>query len=308
MNTEPLFTIFTATFNRKHLLPRAYESIRSQTFRDFEWLIIDDGSTDGTEELVKTWQSEASFPIIYKWKPNGGKHTAFNMIGEMARGKLVAPLDSDDEMVTEALERYKFHWDQLSPEEQDRVGCIICLSKHQDGNIAGDRFPEDKQIVDLMRMSIVKKIKGEKGGILNSKVFKMYPYPEHIRNVYIPEEVFQQKLSKNWKALCINEVLRIYWVDKRDDHDGERIFTKENYPGNQLLHLAYLNYTMRLFWNAPRLFFANAVYYVKLSFHLGQGLKAQYKNIHTFSGRLLWLTALPPGFLFYIKDRKAKIK
>jgi glycosyltransferase involved in cell wall biosynthesis len=303
-NAKPFFTIFTATFNRKHLLPRAYESIKTQTFRDFEWLVIDDGSTDGTEELIKQWQAKADFPIIYKWKPNGGKHTAFNEAIRIHRGALVTVLDSDDEMVPETLERYKFHWDSLLHEQKEKVGCMMCLTNDQEGNIVGDRFPEDSKIVDLMKIYLASKIKGEKGGLVKSEVFKMYPYPEEVRNVYIPESVFQHKISKDWKTLCINEVLRIYWIDKREDHDGAKMLTKENYAGNQLLHIAYLNYSMRLFWNAPKIFFANSMYYIKLSFHLGEGITQQFKSIQTFSGRLLWLVSLPVGYIMYLKTRK----
>lgn len=299
----PFFTIFTATYNRKQLLARAYESVKKQTFRDFEWLIIDDGSTDGTGDLVKQWQAEADFPIRYKWQKNGGKHTAFDEATRIHRGQLITALDSDDEMVPESLERYKFHWDKLSAKDQERVGCIICLTRDQDGNVVGDRFPKDVQIVDLMRMYIVDKIKGEKGGLIKSQVFKMYPYPEEIRNVYIPEEVFLQKMAKDWKALCLNEVLRIYWIDHRDDHDGDNMTKPKNFPGNRLLHLAYLNYTMRLFWNAPRRFFANAVYFVKLSYHLGIGAGTQFREVKTFSGRLLWLAAFIPGYIFYWRHR-----
>src|SRR5664279_2579110 len=95
-NSNPLFTLFTATFNRKILLSRAYESVKKQTLRDFEWVIIDDGSTDGTGEMVKQWQAEADFPLIYKWQPNGGKHTAFNALSKIARGEFIVSLDSDD--------------------------------------------------------------------------------------------------------------------------------------------------------------------------------------------------------------------
>ncbi len=305
MDKRPLFTIFTATYNRKDLLPRAYESVKKQTFRDFEWLIIDDGSTDGTGELVRQWQAEADFPIVYKWQVNGGKHTAFDEATRIHRGELITALDSDDEMVPQSLERYKFHWDKLTPEEKDQTGCIICLTSDQNGNIVGDKFPKDWQITDLMKMYIGShRIKGEKGGLIKSETFKMYPYPEEIRNVYIPEEVFLQKMAKDWKVLCINEVLRIYWVDERDDHDGDNMMKPKNFRGNRLLHLAYLNYTMRLFWREPRKFVANAAYFVKLSLHLGIGIGQQFKEIRTASGKLLWLVALPFGIGLYLKDRK----
>lgn len=300
---RPLFTIYTATYNRKHLLPRAYASVKAQTFRNFEWLIIDDGSTDGTEELVRSWQGEVDFPIIYKWQPNGGKHTVLNTAMGILRGDLVTSLDSDDEMLPETLERFKFHWEQLSDDELKVVGCLVCLSEDQEHQIYGDKFPKDRQIVDLMDMYLVKNIKGEKGGFVKRQVFISHPYQEGVKKVYVPEEVFIQKMAKDWKALCVNESLRVYWVDKRDDHDGANMTKPKNYPGNRLLHLAFLNYTMRLFWKKPRVFFANAVYFVKLSFHLGIGISSQYKEISNFSGRMLWLLSLPLGYMLYLKEK-----
>jgi glycosyltransferase involved in cell wall biosynthesis len=301
----PLFSIFTATYNRKDLLPRAYESVKKQTFRDFEWVIIDDGSKDGTGEMVKQWQAEANFPIIYKWQSNGGKHTAFNAVSEIARGEFVLSLDSDDEMVPETLERYKFHWESLSPEQQRQIGCIMCLVKDQNGQIVGESFPKDKEIVDFWELYLARHVRGEKGAALVSKVYRMYLYPENIRNVYMPEGIFLHKMSKEWKTYCVNEVLRIYWTaDERDDHDGDRMKTKANYPGNQLYHLAFINYSMRLFWKAPRIFLANAVYYVKLSFHLGHGIRKQFRSITNFNARLLWFFSLPMGYILYLRDRK----
>ena len=303
-NNSPVFTIYTATYNRKDLLPRAYESVKKQRYRDFEWLIVDDGSTDGTEELVRQWQKEADFPIVYVWQQNGGKHTALNTIIDTFNGEFVTSLDSDDEMMPETLERFKYHWDNLNAEDKKRVGFMTCLSKDQNGNISGDPYPKDVQVDDMIKMYIVKKIKGEKGGAIKRETLKMYRYPPDIRNVYVPEEVFIQKMAKDWKTLCINEVLRIYWVDERDDHDGENMNKPKNYPGNRLLHLAYLNYSMRLFWYVPKVFFANAVYFAALSFLLKKGIRQQWKDIQTFSGKLLWLLALPFGYILYLKRRK----
>ena len=95
------FTVFTPTYNRAATLARVYESLQRQTFTDFEWIIVDDGSTDETAELVQQWRSESSFPIRYIWQPNQGKHVAFNRGVELARGELFLPHDSDDESLAE---------------------------------------------------------------------------------------------------------------------------------------------------------------------------------------------------------------
>ena len=82
------FTVCTPTFNRAHTLDRVYDSLMAQTFKDFEWVIIDDGSSDRTKELVSEWQSEAPFPIRYEFQKNQGKHIAVNLGAQLAAGEL----------------------------------------------------------------------------------------------------------------------------------------------------------------------------------------------------------------------------
>ncbi len=100
---QHVFTVFTATFNRAHVLHRVYHSLRAQTFRDFEWLVVDDGSTDGTGALVEAWRAEADFPIRYRYQENRGKHVACNRAVAEARGRFFLTLDSDDACVPQAF-------------------------------------------------------------------------------------------------------------------------------------------------------------------------------------------------------------
>ena len=89
-----LFTVFIPTYNRRHTLLRLFESLEAQTFRDFEWLVIDDGSTDGTGELLLELESWASFPLRYHYQSNGGKRVASNRAVDLAVGQLFTTVDS----------------------------------------------------------------------------------------------------------------------------------------------------------------------------------------------------------------------
>ena len=91
-----LITVFTPTYNRKSFLPNLYHSLCSQTFRNFEWLIVDDGSTDCTEILIQEFQQSKEINIRYYKQPNGGKHRAFNVAVDMAKGEIFSIVDSDD--------------------------------------------------------------------------------------------------------------------------------------------------------------------------------------------------------------------
>ena len=104
---SPYFTVFTPTFNRAYTLQGVYESLAMQTFRDFEWIIVDDGSTDNTENLISEWKKEANFVIRYYYQTNQGKHIASNKGVKEAQGELFLFLDSDDRCVPQTLEVFK---------------------------------------------------------------------------------------------------------------------------------------------------------------------------------------------------------
>src|SRR5579872_2682653 len=141
MNFAYLFTVFTPTYNRASTLPRVYESLKAQTFRGFEWLIVDDGSTDSTREIVEKWQAE--FPIRYIYQRNQGKPAAYNRAVAEARGELFLFIDSDDACLPEALERLKYHWDGIPAGERGKFSAVTALCKDQHDCLCGEKFPCD---------------------------------------------------------------------------------------------------------------------------------------------------------------------
>ena len=106
----PLITVFTPAYNRGYIIGKLYESLRRQSFRDFEWLVVDDGSTDDTGTLLAGFIAENKIPIRYFRQENGGKHRAINRGVREARGELFFIVDSDDHLADDALERVAFHY------------------------------------------------------------------------------------------------------------------------------------------------------------------------------------------------------
>ena len=306
MNTDILFTVFTPTYNRKELLHRVYNCLKNQTFRGFEWVIIDDGSTDGTGELISQWQKEANFSIVYQWQPNQGKHIAFNAVAKIAKGELLTSIDSDDEIVPIALERLKFHWDNFTAKERETICGISFNSKDQFGKLVGTEFPKAYEIMDLMGMYFINNIKGDKGGMLQTKVLKQYPFPEHIKNVYVPEGSFMYQVAKDWKMCFINETLRIYWLEERPDSLSTFSTTVKNYAGSHYSNMCFLNYNMRFLFKRPKLVMGQAMHYARLSFHLHKSIKKQFASIKPFAAKLLWACFMPIGFVFFLKDKLNK--
>ena len=118
-----MITIITPSYNRAYIIGKAYESLIAQTSKDFEWLIIDDGSKDNTKEVVEEFIKENKIKIRYYYKENGGKHTALNLGIKKAKGDYILILDSDDRLTPNAVARVLEVWKKYKSENE-----IACLS------------------------------------------------------------------------------------------------------------------------------------------------------------------------------------
>lgn len=304
MAYDYLFTVFTPSYNRAGLLPRLYRSLRAQTFRDFEWLIVDDGSNDDTRAVVAGWQAEAPFPIRYVWQPNGGKHVAFNRAAQEARGELLLEIDSDDEVLPHGLERLARHWadiQALPPAEAARFSGVTGLCQDQRGNLVGQRFPRDVVDSDSNEMKYRYRVTGEKWGFHRTDVFKEFPFPVLPNGGFVPESVVWNAMGRKYKTRYVNEVLRIYWL-----HDGPRLttggITAASAPGQALWHREILNTNLRYFRYDPAEFARSAVHFTRFSLHAGDGFGRQWRNLRGIAPRALWLAAAPLGYLVYRRD------
>jgi len=213
-NTEPgtsfryVFTVFTPTYNRAPLLPRVYESLKQQTFQDFEWLVVDDGSTDHTRQVVEGFKADARFPIRYIAQPNGGKHTAVNRGAREAAGRLVGILDSDDWYLPQSLERFWHHWQTIPTAAQPGFVGVTGLCSYPSGELIGSRFPRDEFDSDAIDLRYRHKVEGEKSGVVRADVLGQFPYPEDVGS-YISESFVWNRIAKKYKTRFVNEILTV---------------------------------------------------------------------------------------------------
>jgi glycosyltransferase involved in cell wall biosynthesis len=288
------FTVFTATYNRAHTLGRVYDSLCGQTYRSFEWLIVDDGSADGTRALVERWQRQALFPIRYLVQENAGKHVACNRAVREARGALFLTLDSDDACVPEALERFTHHWDAIPPDRKPLFSAVTCLSMDHHGRLVGTRFPHDVTDSDSLEIRYRYGVTGEKWGFHRTDVLREYPFPESVKRHVVPEGIVWSRIARRYKTRFVNEALRIYYTDQPSLVHGVKPGT--NAVGARLYYLSVLNEEGDYFRHAPLQFFRSAALYSRASFHLGASLREQASALATPFGRVLWACALPAGF------------
>ena len=142
-------TVFTPTYNRAYCLHKGYEALCRQASKDFKWIIIDDGSTDNTKELVDGWlKKDNGFEIQYVYKENGGMYTGYNTAIALADTELTVCIDSDDYMPDDAVEKVLSHWEK---HRNEGYAGIIGLDCFESGEILGDKFPDQKSInlIDL---------------------------------------------------------------------------------------------------------------------------------------------------------------
>lgn len=203
----PLLTIFTPSYNRADTLPRLYESLRRQGNKDFCWLIIDDGSSDGTGALVKGWQeAERDFSITYVYKENGGLHTGYNAAIERLETPLAMCIDSDDYIPDGTVETIADFW---AKEGSHRVAGIIGLDADPEGNIIGDCLPEQKTInsIDLLVGKYPIK-NGDRKIVMRSDLYKKvapmgsFPGEKNFNPHYM-----HLQIAKEYDLLVLNKVL-----------------------------------------------------------------------------------------------------
>lgn len=297
------FTIFTPTYNRARTLHRVYESLKAQTFRDFEWLIIDDGSTDNTRELVKGWRRQADFPIRYFWQPNQGRHIAFNHGVQKAQGELFLPFDSDDACVPEALARLKYHWGSIPESKRDQFTGVTALCMDQGGRLVGTKFPRDVTDSDSLEIRYRYRVKGGKWGFHRTEVLKNFPFPA-IRGVnYIKPGFIWRPIAREFRTRYVNETLHVYFRHERGRSDQLSKSGIKHAKGIVLGHRSFLNDDIRWLPFAPGQFLRRALYYTRFSLHAGTSILDQCKMLDNVWARILWAVMLPLGLLVYLRDK-----
>lgn len=234
------FTIFTPIYNRKHLLHRVWESLLAQTNQNFEWIVIDNGSSDGIETLLEEYQEKAKFPMKVIYLKDSGKYLAFNKVVHIAKGELLFPADSDDTFEPNLIERMSETWLKY---KADDVSGITALCKDEEGNIVGDKFPTDEGIYTYKDILYKHKIKGEKWGCIRVDILKKYPFPTNFDVTYFPDAFVWDQIGFNYKTVFINDVLRTYFQDAGDQITKQKYVTKEQMRMKNFFTLFKINYT-----------------------------------------------------------------
>lgn len=214
---QPLITIYTCVYNMADKINRAIDSVKAQSYKNIEHLIIDDGSTDGLKPIIEDYIKSVDYEVVYIFKENGGKHTAENVAFMKSRGDYLVQLDADDELLPEALSCFMQIWDNIKTRaDYNNFWCVSCGVRSQLSNqLFGDPFPENiNELDEIGRKRILSQIQGEKCGCMRRDVICSYRFPEPPYVKFVTESVVWNKVNSLWKTWYSNEIVRIYHIDE----------------------------------------------------------------------------------------------
>ena len=206
-----LITVFTPTYNRAPLLSRLFISLQQQTFKDFEWLIVDDGSTDDTEVKVKEFieqsKKDTKFPIRYFKKENGGKHTAINVAVKLAIGELFFIVDSDDYLPNDSLRNVVAVYNGIK--DNNEFAGVCGLDADPTGRIVGNGLSDDILDCTLIQAEYEYHLVGDKKEVYRTSILRAFPFPEIKRERFCPENLVWYRIAKQYKLRYFNTVIYI---------------------------------------------------------------------------------------------------
>lgn len=203
-------TVFTPTYNRGYIIKYLYESLMRQTCMDFEWLVIDDGSTDNTQQIIDNFSSRPNpFTIRYYKIENGGKHRAINKAVQLAENELFFIVDSDDYLTSDAIECI-LNTEQTIPEEEKHRFAGVCLKKgYSETEFVGTTF--NGNVLDITMLEREKNgITGDQAEVFYTDILKKYPFPEYEGEKFVTECVVWDKIAYDgYKLRFVNKIIYI---------------------------------------------------------------------------------------------------
>jgi len=290
-------TVFTPTYNRAYCLHKCYESYLKQSSKDFIWLIIDDGSTDNTKELVTSWIDEGKIAIQYHYQENLGMHGGHNAAYKLIKTILNVCIDSDDYMPPKAIEKILFHWGKIK--DNPVFAGLVGLDADKNGTIIGSKIPEHLKETTLYDLYYKHNTKGDKKLVYRTEVVKKYPsYPIFEGERFVPLGYLYRLIDQDYMLSPVNEVFCI--VEYQEDGSSMNMLKQyRRHPKG----FAFSRKSRMLLAQNFKDEFKNAIHYISCSlFSKNESfLKESPKKITT-------ILAIPFGILvnFYIRFKTKK--
>lgn len=275
-----LITFFTPTYNRADILHRCYESLQNQSSYDFKWIVIDDGSTDNTAELVKTWiKKENRFPIEYIYKENQGMYSVFNKAMEIIDTPLCVCFESDDRFAPETMDIVLRNWEIIKDDDHLIGFTTPCI--FEDGSIIGKWFPEDLKEMKYYDRFIKYNIPGDKTNVYKTEILKKgAPLPVFEGEKCLNPTYMMYKADRYGYLLVSNEAFCI--TEYREGGMTDTILWQYYNSPNSFAYMR--KEAMQLPGASPKLIYKLNIHYVAeccLAHKLSKAVKESPKKVYT---------------------------
>ena len=309
--TNPAVSVLTATWNRCHVLHRAYDSLERQSVKDFEWVVVDDGSTDETPALMARWQAIASFPIIYyRYTNNRGKTPALNVGRKLISGDYMLPLDSDDALLEDAMETFSYWRSETGIDTMHDISGLAFRLVDDTGKLVGNVNGIECLSETLLEMTN-REARYRCGmtfdfvRVTKTRLFRAHDAQELTNSENVPPRLYWNKLSDRYRTIYVDRPILCYYRN-----DGEVRLSDKATPetvkwprGRYLRALSILNEDIDWLRHDPKVFLNAARKVVRLGLHIGRSPQRQFRDLAHARARLLWIAGIPGGLVGYIRDR-----
>lgn len=303
-------SILTPTYNRAHVLHRGYDSLRRQKTRDFEWVVVDDGSTDHTPSLLARWQAEADFPIAWhRYSSNRGRNAAVNSGTEFVSGDYTLILDSDDALLDDALETIAYWREHTRIDANPGAYQLVFRCVDETGTLLGRMAQASETPGEALRESFREayygpNFSGEMIGVMKTSVCREQRFVELTNSEHCPESVTHNRTSWRYQSILVDRPIRRYFRNDGEARLSDEPSNAVKWPrGNYLRALAALNDDFDYCRNKPMVFLNAARKVTRLGLHIGRSPRRQLRDLRHARARLLWAMAVPGGLAGYARDR-----
>lgn len=285
-------TVFTPTYNRGYTLPRLYRSLTGQSVRDFEWIIVDDGSVDATESIVQHFIKDGILNIRYYRVDNAGKHCAINFGVKRATGELFFIVDSDDWLASNAIECILYHYSSIKSDSS--FAGVVGLRAFKNGKRIGGEIGFDIPDCSYIELRYIRQIQGDMAEVFKTDVLRQYAFPEFQREKFCPEALVWNRIGRKYKMRYFYE--KIYFCEYLTDGLTAKITRlRMKSPEASLLYYSEL-YRLPV----PLLQkIKAAVNYWRFSYNSKRNYLSKLKQIGWETVGLLLL-----GYILYRRDRR----
>ncbi|MFM7593476.1 MAG: glycosyltransferase family 2 protein, partial [Isosphaeraceae bacterium] len=306
-------TIFTPSFNRADTLPRCLESLKQQTSTRFEWIIVDDGSTDQTSNLLEEWKNNMipglKFPVKVFQQANAGKHIAWNFAVNHASGNYFLCLDSDDELLPEAVESVEneIRNFQSGGNEPEALGFPL-VDQYQ--NRIGKFLTKTEKKEGFIRLAFAGRLDAEVTLVYQTSLLKNYLFPEQFQRIYFPESYLIYRFDRDHPVQFVDPIIYIYHKDTSGAITNSNSASLERIERGAALTLAMMNWgplncAPEQVFRHPVKIMRHSINYVRFCLHHKLGFYSAITFVDNLFSKFLVLISFVPGLILMKRDQKA---